>query len=293
MMGNGKSTYELRADILRSMGKIDESLSYLKRQAELFPGVSKYWASVAETYKLKRDFDSSLYYINKAISLSPDVSGLHMFKAMYYAELKGDIATASSILKNASSLVDTSGYKPDFAYFEMLKGNYQDAILLTKKGIDSLGLLWQFNFVPTDLTVALLYHAEGKDDLAKPYFRKAYDLVSRMNTRYPNDFRMHAALGVALAGLGKEEDAVKEGMRAMDLMPVSKDAILGISPLETLALIYTLLDNQDAAMDILEELLQMPFGWTMSNSIPLYRMHYYWKPLQKNPRFMKMVEVSV
>jgi hypothetical protein len=30
MLGNGKSTYTLRADILRKIGRIDEALGYLK-----------------------------------------------------------------------------------------------------------------------------------------------------------------------------------------------------------------------------------------------------------------------
>jgi tetratricopeptide (TPR) repeat protein len=290
--GNGKSSYEQRAEILRNMGRINESLNYLKKQSELFPRASAVLSKIAETYKLQRNFDSSLYYINKAIEITPDVAGLYMLKSMYYAELKGDISTASSILENASLLVDTSGFKSDFGYFESLKGNFENAIRYTKQDIDSLGLLWQYKFFPSDLAIAIMYRVQGQDGEAKLYFQKSLGLTSRFVRQYPDDFRMHSAIGVALAGLGEREKALIEGKRACELMPVSKDAILGISPLESLALIHTLLGDQDEAIDILEQMLKMPFAWTMSNTIPLYKIHYYWKPLRSNPRFQKMIEGS-
>ena len=73
-------------------------------------------------------------------------------------------------------------------------------------------------------------------------------------------------------------------------MPVSKDAVVGIGPLQNLALIYTLLDDQDKAIDILEQLLKMPFGWDDSNTMPLYRAYPDWKLLQTNPRFKKLIQ---
>jgi TolB-like protein/class 3 adenylate cyclase len=289
MTGNAKITYDLRAEILRSMGKIDESLEYIKKQAALFPRSPRFIASVAETFKLKRNFDSSLYYINKAIDINPDVSGLYMRKSMYYAELKGDVATASSILRNAAELVDTSQFASDFTYFEILKGNYDLVIQRTINDLDNTGLFMQYKLVPNALAVALMYHLQRKDEEAKVYFQKAYDVTTKLMNEYPDDFRLHGALGVALAGLGQKDKAVKEGLRGRDLMPVTKDAIMGISPLENLALIYTLLGEEDQAVTILEQMLNMPFAWTMSNSVALYKIHYYWKPLQNDPKFQAMI----
>ncbi|MEP6596335.1 MAG: tetratricopeptide repeat protein [Ginsengibacter sp.] len=276
ILGNGKSTYMLRADILRRMGRVDEALGYLKKQADLFPKIARFWSELAETYKLKRDFDSSVYYINKAIKIGPDLAGLYVNKSMYYAELKGDLATAFSVLKNASSLVDTNKFEHEFVYLEILKGNYDNAIRLSTKNTDTMGVLWQFKIVPNDLVIALIYHVQGRHDEAKFYFRKTYDLTFPLSKQYPDDFRVHAVLGIALAGLREKEKGISEGKQACDMMPVSKDALLGISSLESLALIYTLLGEDDAAVDILQQLLKMPFAWTMRNSIPLYKMFYYW-----------------
>jgi hypothetical protein len=63
-----------------------------------------------------------------------------------------------------------------------------------------------------------------------------------------------------------------------------------LAPLEDLALIHVLNGEQDVSMDILEQLLKMPFGWDTTNTIPLLKIHPYWKPLQNNPRFRKMIQ---
>jgi tetratricopeptide (TPR) repeat protein len=289
-MGNGKSTYQLRAEILIRKGKIDEAIHYLSMQTELFPRVARYWAGMAETYKLKRNFDSAVACINRAIELSPDVPAYYTFKSMYYAELKGDIASATSVLKNAAYFVDTSGFRPDFIYFETLKGNYDYVIQLTLPNSGGIGLLWQYSVMPDDINLALMYQAKGKNQEAAHYFKKGYDLLLPLVNKYPDDFRLHASLGIALAGLGKKQEALKEGFRARDLMPPSKDVILAVSPLESLAQIYTLIGEDDEAIDILQQLLKMPFSWTMSNSIPLYRMYYSWKLLHSNARFRALLE---
>ncbi|MBX7107007.1 MAG: hypothetical protein K1X61_00015 [Chitinophagales bacterium] len=290
--GNGKYTYLMRADILRRMGKIDESISFLKKQAALFPRQSRGWAELAETYKLKRDFDSCLYYINLAIEISPDVPNYYTLKAMYYAELNGDVDRAQSILDDAAVLVDASHFRSDYWYFQTLRGNFDTLIAEMADCEDSLGRMWQYSFMPNSLSAAMMCRLQGKDELAASYFRNAVKVTSDLLKAHPDDFRLHAALGVALAGLGEKENAIAAGNRARMMMPVTRDAILGISSTEYMALIYTQLGEQDQAIDILIQMLDMPFGWTMSNTIPLYKMHYYWKPLRNNPRFQKILRES-
>jgi serine/threonine-protein kinase len=291
-IGNDKYTYLMRADILRRMGRIDESISYFKKQAELFPRQARGWSELAETYKLKRDFDSCLFYIDKAIEISPDVPYYYTLKSMYYAELKGNVDQAQSVLDNASVLVDAKYFENDYFYFETLRGKYDSLISVMADCADSLGRIWQYSFMPNSLAAAMMCRLDGKEELAKFYFQKAADITSDLLKTHPDDFRLHAALGVAFAGLGEKEKAIDEGNRARAMMPVSRDAILGVSPMEYLALIYTQLGEQDEAIDILEQMLKMPFGWTMSNTIPLYKMHYYWKPLKNNPRFQKLIRES-
>jgi serine/threonine-protein kinase len=150
--------------------------------------------------------------------------------------------------------------------------------------------LSQSNVQTNAQVIAIMLNNQGNKESARVYFKKSLDIISRLEHLHPEDFRMHSALGIAYAGLGEREKAITEGIKARDMMPVSTDVIVGIGPLQNLALIYTLLDDQDKAIDILEQLLKMPFGWDDLNSIPLYRTDPSWKLLLNNPRFKKLIQ---
>ena len=94
-----------------------------------------------------------------------------------------------------------------------------------------------------------------------------------------------SALGIAYAGLGRKDDAVRIGKKAVELLPVTREAMIGTNRLEDLALIYTMAGNTDQAVHTLELLLAIP-SWM---SVPLLRIDPAWKPLRNNPRFQKLV----
>jgi hypothetical protein len=86
------------------------------------------------------------------------------------------------------------------------------------------------------------------------------------------------------ASLGCKEDAVREGKKAVELLPVSQDAWRGPYRVADLARIYMMVGEHDAAIDQLEYLLSIPG----EISIPLLRLDPTWDPLRDNPRFQKM-----
>ncbi len=71
-----------------------------------------------------------------------------------------------------------------------------------------------------------------------------YDLPRRRSpppaalTGRPDDARYRSALGIAYAGLGRKEDAIREGELAVELLPMSKEAWRGAYRVEDLARIY-------------------------------------------------------
>jgi hypothetical protein len=97
----------------------------------------------------------------------------------------------------------------------------------------------------------------------------------------PEDGRYHSSLGVAFAGLGRGEEAVREGKRGVELLPLSKDPLYGISHVIDLAHIYTLLGEPEKAVSELEYLLSRP-GWI---SVAWLRMDPRWRPLEGNRSF--------
>jgi len=288
--GNDKQTIDLRAYVLRRMGRLDEALQLFLRIAHTYPKFAFLHQEIVATYTLLRNADSAISHCEKAIRLEPGVSDFYTNKASVYTDIKGDLRTADNILRSATTLVDTGELSSFHIYLEMLKGNYGSAVQRLSNRQDSMYSLSQGNIKTNAQMIAIMLNNQGKKAEAKVYFSKSRDIISGLVLLHPEDFRMHAALGIAYAGLGEKEKAIAEGNKAKSLMSVSDDAIIGLAPLESLALIYTLLGDQDIAIDILEQLLKMPFGWDLTNTIPLYKTYPYWRLLHNNPRFRKMVQ---
>jgi tetratricopeptide (TPR) repeat protein len=207
MLGNSKSTNTIRAVVLRRLGRIDEALTLLLNQAEIFPKDAIVQSLVTETYMMKRDFNGALQYANKTIELEPDQSGVYWQKAFIYSDLKGDVPSAFAVLHNAAEMVDTNLLRDVYIHLEMLQGNYDDAIHHLLLFPDSIYILSQPKIVPSALPIAILYKLKGDEAKSKIYFQKAQDLMTNLLQKYPDDFRVHASLGIAMAGLGEKEKA--------------------------------------------------------------------------------------
>ena len=101
----------------------------------------------------------------------------------------------------------------------------------------------------------------------------------------PNDGPLLSSLGVIDAALGRKEDALREGRRAVELMPVVKDSLDGPALVSNLALIYAWTGERDLAIEQLAIVAKIPCGPTYGE----LRLNPVWDPLRGDPRFEKIV----
>jgi tetratricopeptide (TPR) repeat protein len=92
-------------------------------------------------------------------------------------------------------------------------------------------------------------------------------------------------LGMIDAALGRKGDAIREGRRAVELLPVTKDAMAGAQLLTNLAITYAWAGENDLAIKQLEELVRIPSPISYGQ----LRLHPFWDPLRGDPRFEKIV----
>ena len=126
----------------------------------------------------------------------------------------------------------------------------------------------------------------NKKEPAKKYYDEARSILESKIEEQPEDARFHSSLGIAFAGLGRKEDAIREGKLAVELLPVTKEAINGLLKVKNLASIYVMVGEFDAAIDQLEYMLSIP----ASLSIPLLRLDPAWDPLRDHRRFKRLLE---
>ena len=92
-------------------------------------------------------------------------------------------------------------------------------------------------------------------------------------------------LGLIDAGLGRKEEALREGLHAVELLPITKDSIDGAEVMKYLGVIYAWCDEKDRAIQQITATLQIPSTLSYGN----LKLHPYWDPLRDEPRFKKIV----
>ena len=126
---------------------------------------------------------------------------------------------------------------------------------------------------------------QGDSRKARAAFTAARTEVQNVVEQQPDFAAALSLLGMIDAGLEKKEEALKEGQRACELLPTSKDAIDGASLAINLAQIYTWIGDKDRAIEQIAALGRVP----NSLSYGLLKLHPYWDPLRGDPRFEKIV----
>ncbi|MHC4594730.1 MAG: protein kinase domain-containing protein [Planctomycetota bacterium] len=284
---NNSEVLEFGGYVQRRQGKFEEALGNIKRASELDPLASRLAYQVALTLKLLRKYPEAERYYDRAISLSPDWPIPHARKANLYLLWEGKTEKARAVLEEAlENIKSTENFEiVDWLVdIDVFDGNYQEALdrlSLKSKDIDN-----QYYFIPNAQRYALIYRYMNKRELAKKYCDDARSFLESKIQEEPEDARFHSSLGIAYAGLGRKEDAIREGKLGVELLPVSKEAMRGLWRVEALAKIYVMVGEYDAAIDQLEFLLSTP-GWM---SVPLLRLDPAWAPLRDHPRFKKLLE---
>jgi tetratricopeptide (TPR) repeat protein len=129
--------------------------------------------------------------------------------------------------------------------------------------------------------------ARGLGDLnaAERSFASAQRVVEADLARAPDDAKLTAMLGLVNAYRGRKDEAIAAGRRAVDCLPISKDAYDGPLIAAKLAVIFAQLGETDRALELLTDLVTRPNGVTPGT----LRIEPEWDPLRGNPRFEKLI----
>ena len=127
----------------------------------------------------------------------------------------------------------------------------------------------------------------GNESAALAAFNSARNELSQTVQNQPDYAAALCALGVIDAVLGNKEDAIREGERAVELTPISKNAIEGATLVRYLAVIYAWSGEKDRAIQRLAETTYRPGSHI---SYGYLRLHPLWDPLRNDPRFQAIVD---
>ena len=117
-------------------------------------------------------------------------------------------------------------------------------------------------------------------------FADAREEMETVLQKQPDYAEAMSVIGMIDAALGRKEDALREGRRAVELLPVTKDVMTGPELVRNLALIYAWTGEKELALDQIAAALQGPGPITYGQ----LRLHPWWDAIREDPRFDKLVE---
>jgi len=126
---------------------------------------------------------------------------------------------------------------------------------------------------------------QGNSEMAHNAFTAARSEVEKALDNRLEFPQALSLLGMINAGLGRKEEALRQGRRACELVPITKDAVDGIDYVINLAQIYAWLGEKDLAIEQIEMVQRFPNPL----SYGLLKLHPHWDSLRGDPRFEKIV----
>jgi TolB-like protein/class 3 adenylate cyclase/Tfp pilus assembly protein PilF len=207
---------------------------------------------------------------------------------------KGDTARLKSLVEQVPTGVDPDGAVTSCRWeVAMLRRDYSAARnILQTSSVDELSYT-NAGTTPKSFFEGCTYLAQGDNLNAQKAFelaRPAFEVAVR---EAPASANRHANLGWLYAFMGRRKDAIREGRRAVELKPESKDAVDGPLMNGYLALIYARVGEKGLAISLIERLLKTPGAVDSADySITINDLKYRWEwdPLRGDPAFQKLCE---
>jgi tetratricopeptide (TPR) repeat protein len=235
---------------------------------------------------LLRDYQKASGYIEKAIYFTPEDGYSYQYRARIYLLFNGDISAAKKFLQNNIDII-TFGREDAIVMLSeihKLNGDYEEALDQLSNS-PSENIDDQFYFRLLEQLKAEIYYLQGNEKLENDNYLAAKSIIENRLKNRPEDARMHSTLGLVYARLGDKEKAIAEGKKAVELLPVTKEAWRGYFRELDLAKIYTMVGEYDLAIEKLEYLLSIPGEL----SVPYIKLDPVWKDLLELPRMKEVL----
>ena len=285
---NNANVYLGIASVRRRQGKMQDAITYFSKAVDLDPRSPDNVNNLAETYELVRDYAQSELYYDRNIAIAPDEWIAYSGKVHTCLLRDGNTVSARRVLDDAVQKIGTAppGLLPELIIINIFDQQYEEALKKLSALSTTPFLDEQFSFVPAELVKAHVYGLMHQPQKEHVYYDSARIIMEERVKKQPDDSRFHSSLGIAYAGLGRRGDALREGTLATDQLPISKEAYRGAYRVLDLARIYTMVGDQDSAIQQIAFLLSIP----SMTSKPLFRLDPTWMSLRDNPKFQQLVE---
>jgi tetratricopeptide (TPR) repeat protein len=282
---NNARVYELAGLIDRGERRWAEAIHNFERAYELDPKHGPHLVNLGTTYYWVKDYDQMTRVMDRIIAMVPDHKRPRLIRANIELEKRADTGPLRIVLEKILSKEPGADKDPVVADWRL-------GLALYDRDLDAAGSLAAA--LPEkggrDFSLGVVARLKGDAQAARAAFMRARTETEGALRVHPDDMDLLFRLGQIDALLGRKQEALSEGRRAMELAPKAQAAMFGSCPTEVcatraFALLCARVGETDLALEQLEAVTKIPGG-------PSYgelRLDPMWDPLRGDPRFEKIV----
>ncbi len=271
----------------RRQGRWEKSLEEIAQALELNPQDFSVLQQIALTYEALGRYKEMAATLDRVLAIAPKDVPSRVRRALVDLENRADpkaFHTAIDAILLEDPNVSLCFVNPWL--FVVLRAPDPAAVQRALFNMTDCGCFDENIPFPSGWCEGQLAKWRGNEPAARAAFNSARNELSQTVQNQPDYAAALCALGVVDAVLGNKEEAIREGERAVELTPVSKNAIEGATLVRYLAVIYAWAGEKDRAIQRLAETTYLPGSHI---SYGYLQLHPLWDPLRADPRFEAIV----
>jgi non-specific serine/threonine protein kinase len=285
--------FSLKGYIERRQGRWEECIRDLKRATELDPRNILTLQQLALTYQQLRRYAEEKRTFERILAFEPDDPITKSQHAFVELDSKADTrplhrVTDSVLEENPAALPSIADNWLLCALAERDPAAARKALIALGENPASLAPIAdvRFNRSFMEGVIARLAKDEAK---AQASFTAARAEQEKSIQAQPDYGPTVCVLGLIDAALGRKQEALREGRRAVELLPVEKDAVRGMAMVKFLAMIAAWAGDKDIACEQLAIAVRNPSDLSYGQ----LKLMPFWDPLRGDPRFEALVQKVV
>jgi len=267
----------------RRQGRWEKSLEEMTQALELNPRDFSVLQQIALTYEALGRYKEMVVTLDRMLAIAPTDVQSRVRRALVDLENRADPKPFQTAID--AILADDPNAALGFVNPWLLAVLREHDSVGAQHALSNMGTGECFDEnvpFPKSWCEGLAAWVRGDESAAHAAFENVRKELAAEVLKQPDYAAALCALGVVDAVLGNKEAAIREGEHAVELTPVSKNAIEGATLVRYLAVIYAWAGEKDRAIQRLAETTYLPGSHI---SYGYLRLHPLWDPLRGDPRF--------
>jgi serine/threonine protein kinase/Tfp pilus assembly protein PilF len=286
---NDPRIFRLTGFIQRRQGRWEESTRNLERALELDPRNISTLDNIAGSYGALRRYAEQKSMFDRILAIEPNNLQWKAWRASVEVDWKADTRPLRQLIDeiratNPAAIPQIPGWWLNRALYERDAAAAREALLASDESLFGLDAV----LFPRAFVEGVIARMASDEQHAQLAFAAAHAEQEKTVQAQPDYGPAWCVLGVIDAALGRKEEALREGRRAVELLPVEKDSVNGFHMIEHLAVIAAWVGEKDLACEQLARAIRYPM-YPSAVSYGELKLSPWWDPLRGDPRFEKIV----